>query len=148
MSSKRAFKMGFLSLVAATGLLVASNGFAADAHTTSKFEGVKANSGTLTWSEEFKIPDTPAPHWQVVDTKGNVYLLNRLVIKGDKQNRTITLPIQINDVAKVQIWCAYAEVLLGEASFTKPIVTASGEARGNGMKADSGMKHDSMAMSR
>ncbi|MGQ0556281.1 MAG: hypothetical protein ACT4PN_10125 [Nitrospiraceae bacterium] len=159
MSSKRVFKMGFLSLVAATGLLVASNGFAADAHTTSKFEGVKANSGTathgrsgnndtLTWSEEFKIPDTPAPHWQVVDIKGNVYLLNRLVIKGDKQNRTITLPVQVNDVAKVQIWCAYAEVLLGEASFAKPIVTASGETRNNGMKADSGMKHDSMAMSR
>lgn len=159
MSSKSWFKIGFLSMVAATGLFVASNSFAADAHTTSKFEGVKANSGTaihgrsgnndtLTWSEEFKIPDTPAPHWQVVDTKGNVYLLNRLVIKGDKQNRTITLPVQINDVAKVQIWCAYAEVLLGEASFAKPIVTASGEARGNGMKADSGMKHDGMAMSR
>jgi hypothetical protein len=146
-------------MIATAGLFMASSGFAADVHTTSKFEGVKANSGTathsrsgntdtLTWSEEFKIPDTPAPHWQVVDTKGNVYLLNRLVIKGDKQNRTITLPVQINDVAKVQIWCAYAEVLLGEASFTKPIVTASGETRGNGMKADSGMKHDSMAMSR
>lgn len=57
-------------------------------------------------------------------------------------------PVQVNDIAKVQIWCAYAEVLLGEASFAKPIVTASGEAHGNGMKADSGMKHDSMAMSR
>jgi len=159
MSSKRAFKRGLLSLVAGTGLLLASNGFAADAHTTSKFEGVKANSGTashsrsgnndtLTWSDDFKIPDTPAPHWQVVDTKGNVYLLNRLVIKGDKQNRTITLPAQINDVAKVQIWCAYAEVLLGEASFAKPIVTASGEARGNGMKADSSMTYGSMAMNR
>jgi hypothetical protein len=159
MSSKRAFRLGFLSMVSATGLFMASSGFAADVHTTSKFEGIKANSGTathsrsgntdtLTWSEEFKIPDTPAPHWQVVDTKGNVYLLNRLVIKGDKPNRTIALPVQINDVAKVQIWCAYAEVLLGEASFSKPIVTASGETRGNGMKADSGMKHDSMAMSR
>lgn len=159
MGGKSVSKMGLLSLVAATGLFFAANGFAADIHTTSKFEGVKANSGnathgrsgnndTLTWSEDFKIPDTPAPHWQVVDTKGNVYLLNRLVIKGDKQNRTITLPVQINDVAKVQIWCAYAEVLLGEASFAKPIVTASGEARGNGLKADIGMKHDSMAMSR
>jgi hypothetical protein len=159
MSRKRAFKRGLLSLVAGTGLILASNGFAADAHTTSKFEGVKANSGTashsrsgsndtLTWSDDFKIPDTSAPHWQVVDTKGNVYLLNRLVIKGDKQNRTITLPAQINDVAKVQIWCAYAEMLLGEASFAKPIMTASGEARGTGMKADSGIKHDSMAMNR
>lgn len=45
MSSKRAFVMGFLSLVAAAGLLVASNGFATDAHTTGKFEGVKADSG-------------------------------------------------------------------------------------------------------
>jgi len=149
MSAKSWFKMGLLSMVAATGLFVASNGFAADAHTTSKFEGVKANSGTaaharsgnndtLTWSDEFKIPETPAPHWQVVDTKGNVYLLNRLAIKGDKQNRTITLPAYVNDIAKVQIWCAFAEVLLGEASFPKPIMTASVER----------MQSDSMAMSR
>ena len=149
MSAKSVFKMGFLSMVAATGLFVASIGFAADAHTTSKFEGVKANSGTatharsgngdtLTWSDDFKIPETPAPHWQVVDTKGNVYLLNRLAIKGDKQNRTIALPAYINDVAKVQVWCAFAEVLLGEAPFSKPIVTATGER----------MQSDSMAMSR
>ncbi len=149
MSAKSVLKMGFLSMVAAAGLFVASIGFAADAHTTSKFEGVKANSGTtvharagntdtLTWSDDFKIPETPAPHWQVVDTKGNVYLLNRLAIKGDKQNRTIALPAYINDVAKVQVWCAFAEVLLGEASFSKPIVTASGER----------MHSDSMAMSR
>ena len=149
MSAKGVFKMGLLSMVAATGLFVASMGYAADAHTTSKFEGVKANSGTavharsgntdtLTWSDDFKIPETPAPHWQVVDTKGNVYLLNRLAIKGDKQNRTIALPAYINDVAKVQIWCAFAEVLLGEAPFSKPIVTASGERTHS----------DSMAMSR
>lgn len=149
MSATNVFKMGLLSMVAATGLFLASNGFAADAHTTSKFEGVKANSGTatharsgntdtLTWSDDFKIPETPAPHWQVVDTKGNVYLLNRLAIKGDKQNRTIALPAYINDVAKVQIWCAYAEVLLGEAPFSKAIVTASGER----------LQSDSMAMSR
>lgn len=149
MSAKSVFKMGFSSMVAATGLFMASNGFAADAHTTSKFEGVKANSGTatharsgnndtLTWSDDFKIPETPAPHWQVVDTKGNVYLLNRLAIKGDKQNRTITLPAYVNDIAKVQIWCAFAEVLLGEASYSKPITTASGER----------MQSDSMAMSR
>jgi len=149
MSAKSVFKMGLLSMVAAAGLFIASNGFAADAHTTSKFEGVKANIGTaaharsgnndtLTWSDDFKIPETPAPHWQVVDTKGHVYLLNRLAIKGDKQNRTISLPSYVNDVAKVQIWCAFAEVLLGEASFSKPIVTAAGER----------MQSDSMAMSR
>lgn len=145
----RSFMFGLCSMVAAVGLFTAANSFAGDAHTTAKFEGVKANSGTathgrtgnndtLTWSEDFKIPDTPAPHWQVVDTKGNVYLLNRLAIKGDKQNRTITIPSYVHDVAKVQIWCAYAEVLLGEASFPKPIMTASGER----------MHNDSMAMSR
>jgi hypothetical protein len=122
----------------ALGLFGASAGYAGDVHSTSKFEGVKANTGTathgrqgnndtLTWSDEFKIPDTPAPHWQVVDTKGNVYLLQRLKIKGDKENRTITLPSYVHDVAKVQIYCAWAEALLGEASFAKPIVTASGE---------------------
>ena len=158
MSARKVCTMRFLSVVAATGLFVASNGFAADPHTTAKFEGVKANSGTamhgrsgnndtLTWSEDFKIPDTPAPHWQVVDTKGNVFLLQRLKIKGDKENRTITLPPYVHDVAKVQIYCAWAEALLGEASFAKPIMTASGE-HVNGMKADSGMKHDSMAMGR
>lgn len=158
MSATSQVRFGVLSVIAAAGLLLASNGFAADGHTTVKFEGVKANSGTaiharagngdtLTWSDDFKIPETPAPHWQVVDTKGNVYLLNRLTIKGDKQNRTITVPPYVHDIAKVQIWCAYAEVLLGEAPFAKPVLTASGE-QANGMRAESGMKHDGMAMSR
>jgi len=149
MHSTRSFMLGLYSVVAAVGLFTAANSFATDAHMTSKFEGVKANSGTatharsgnndtLTWSDDFKIPETPAPHWQVVDSKGNVYLLNRLAIKGDKQNRTITVPTYVHDVAKVQIWCAFAEALLGEASFSKPIMTASGER----------MHNDSMAMSR
>jgi hypothetical protein len=101
-------------------------------HTTSTFSGVKVNAGTvthskqgnaevLTLSDDFKVPDTPAPHWQVVDSSGNTYLLQRLVVKGDKLNKSITLPAYIHDVAKVQIWCAYAEVLLGEASFPSPV---------------------------
>ena len=40
------------------------------------------------------------PHWQVVDTNGKTYLLNRLAIKGDTRNRMIALPAYINDVAK------------------------------------------------
>jgi hypothetical protein len=101
-------------------------------HYSSQFQGVKANVGsvahasengvqTLTLSEDFKIPDAPAPHWQVVDSKGNVYLLQRLEIKGGKFNRQITLPPYIKDVAKVQIWCAWAETLLGEATFPHPV---------------------------
>ncbi len=107
------------------------------AHTTTVFKGAKVNGGmatherkdgrnVLTLSEDFKAPDTPAPHWQAVDSKGNVYLLNRLMVKGglvggDKFNKTITVPTYITDIAKVQIYCAWAEVVLGEASFDSPI---------------------------
>jgi hypothetical protein len=99
--------------------------------TSGPFTGVKANTGTvslsqngkaqvLTLSDDFKAPDAPDPHWQVVDSRGRVYLLQKLTVKGlvgDKMHRSITLPTYITDVAKVQFWCAYAEVLLGEASF-------------------------------
>lgn len=116
-----------LAAVASVTFVLAGND-----HTTSKFMGAKVNGGTvmaskqgnvevLTLSNDFKVPDTPAPHWQVVDSMGNTYLLQRLVVKGDKLNKTITVPSYVHDVAKVQIWCAYAEVLLGEASFPAPV---------------------------
>ncbi|MGH7409775.1 MAG: hypothetical protein ACREJ6_01760 [Candidatus Methylomirabilis sp.] len=78
----------------------------------------------LTLSDDFKVPGSPDPHWQVVDSKGNVYRLEKLNIKGDKSdkvNKSITLPAYIPDIAKVQMWCAFAEVLLGEAPFEKPV---------------------------
>ena len=146
MGAKGSLKLGLLSMVVAAGLFTAANGFAADAHTTTKFDGVKANTGrashsrqgnsdTLSVSDDFKIPETPAPHWQVVDSKGNVYLLNQQRIKDGKTNRKITLPSYIHDVAKVQVWCSFAEALLGEASFQTPIVTASGELMDTGNMA-------------
>lgn len=121
----------FLVMLLAIGL-GAGRGFAADTMTSRPFTGVKVNGGTvtlteeggrtvLTLSEDFVVPQTPDPHWQVVDSKGNVYLLERLPIKGDKVNTTITLPSYVPDVAKVQIWCAYAETLLGEAPFDVPM---------------------------
>ena len=101
-------------------------------HTSKSFQGVKANTGTvthvqdgnkevLTLSDDFIVPDAPAPHWQIVDALGNTYLLEALKIKGDKINRQITLPAYIHDIAKVQIWCAWAETLLGETSFVSTI---------------------------
>jgi hypothetical protein len=104
---------------------------AAQNKTSTPFSGAKANTGTvtlsnngramvLTLSDDFKAPEAPDPHWQVVDNEGRVYLLQKLTVKGltgDKMNRSITLPAYITSVAKVQFWCAYAEVLLGEASF-------------------------------
>jgi hypothetical protein len=71
------------------------------------------------------VPGTPDPHWQVIDSKGNTYLLQKLAIKGDKVNRSITLPAYVADVSKVQIWCAFAEVVLGEASFQQPVQVSS-----------------------
>jgi len=122
--------------VAAVAVLMAPAVFAEhNPHHSTKFEGAKANTGNvthmteggkqmLTLSDDFVTPDTPAPHWQVVDSKGNTYLLHRLKIKGaigDKFNKSITLPSYIKDVAKVQIWCAWAEALLGEAKFSSPV---------------------------
>ena len=121
-----------VALVAVVGLSVGSS--AQSAHTSKPFQGPKANAGTvthsvaggrhvLTLSDDFKVPDTPDPHWQVVTSKGQVFLLQKLMIKGDKLNKSITLPAYITDVAKVQIWCAFAEVNLGEAAFTSAITT-------------------------
>jgi hypothetical protein len=118
----------------AAGLLLATFSVAAVAqvHKTKVFTGAKVNAGMvthemkngrhmLTLSDDFKTPDTPDPHWQVVDSKGQSYLLQRLMIKGDKMNKTIELPPYVYDVAKVQIWCAWAETVLGETSFDPPI---------------------------
>jgi len=95
---------------------------------SSPFAGAKVNGGTvtmmmdgktirLTLSDEVRDPKTPDPHWLVVDGKGTSYVLDRLTIKDDKFNQTITLPSYIKDVAKVQIYCAWAVANLGEASF-------------------------------
>ncbi len=116
-------------------LVAAVPAVAADSHTSSQFQGPKANKGTvthstrdgksiLTLSDDFVVPDTPDPHWQVVDSKGNVYELDKLKTKafiGDNYKKEIVVPSYVKDVAKVQIWCAFAEVNLGEASFSSPV---------------------------
>ncbi len=101
--------------------------------TSGAFKGIEVNGGTVTFSQmdgksmlklsdSFMIPNSPAPHWQVVDAQGNVHLLKQLRIVGDKTNRMIVLPKHIKSVAKVQIWCSFAEVNLGEAVFAKPVM--------------------------
>lgn len=92
------------------------------------FAGAKVNGGnvtmhemggkiTLTLSADVKDPKTPDAHWQIVDSKGRVYLLNKMTVKEDRLNMTITLPDYIKDVQKVVIYCAWAEANLGEAAF-------------------------------
>ncbi len=114
----------------------------AQSHTSKPFAGGKVNGGTvthsvkdgkhvLTLSSDFQVPDTPDPHWQIVDSRGATYLLQRLPVKNavgvgkDRINMSITLPAYIADVAKVQIYCAWAEALLGEAPFGAPLSTKS-----------------------
>jgi hypothetical protein len=108
--------------------------------TSKPFSGAKVNGGTvtssvkdgktvLTLSDDFKVPDTPDPHWQVVDSKGTPFLLQRLGVKSlgglakDRINMSITLPAYVKDVAKVQIYCAWAEAVLGETTFDAPLMT-------------------------
>jgi len=124
--------LSVFALVAA--LVTASVTFAANGpQTTSKFEGPKANTGTATYSVEngkrmlrvsadFKVPDTPAPTWRVVDSKGNVYTLDAFKVKaGNGEKREVIVPSYIQNIVKVQVYCAWAEVLLGEANFSSPI---------------------------
>jgi hypothetical protein len=135
--SIRSIPAAWISPAVALALLAVSTAFAADIHTSKPFTGKTVNGGTvthakkagkhvLTLSDDFKVPGSPDPHWRVIDSKGNIYLLNRLTIKGEKEkedkvSKTITLPSYIRDVAKVEMWCAWAEVVLGEAPFAAPL---------------------------
>ena len=94
------FRVVLLAALVAFGLS-ATPGFAADV--TTPFAGKDVNGGTVTHemkggkhmlsvSADFKVPGSPDPHWQVVDSKGNVYLLDRLKLKDDKINTSIDAP--------------------------------------------------------
>ena len=134
---RRTLQSGLLGIVA---LVLSVTVASAQSHTSQPFSGAKVNGPTvthamkdgthvLTLSDDFKMPDTPDPHWQVVDSKGNTYLLQRLGAKSlgglvrDRINMSITLPAYIRDVARVQIYCAWAEAVLGEAPFSAPMMT-------------------------
>jgi len=137
MNMSRIMKVMFAVLVVTALGLSASGAFAqSGSHTSSQFQGPKANKGTvthsikdgksvLTLSDDFVVPDTPDPHWQVVDSDGNVYLLDKLKTKafiGSNYKKEIVLPSYVKNVSKVVIWCAFAEVNLGEAKFSSPVM--------------------------
>jgi hypothetical protein len=112
---------------------LAGAGVARADHRSAEFAGPKADRGTvvhsvedgrhvLTLSDDFKIPDAPDPHWRVVDAKGEAHLLDRLTVKpGQTLRRSIVLPRSITSLATVQMYCAWAETVLGEASFPQAI---------------------------
>jgi hypothetical protein len=128
-------KRVFLPALLAVTMLFAVSAMAQDLHKSTQFQGPKANKGfvthsnrdgksVLTLSDDFVVPDTPDPHWRVVDSNGNVYDLDKLKKKaliGDKYQKEITVPGYVKNVSKVIIWCAWAEANLGEASFSSPV---------------------------
>jgi hypothetical protein len=120
-----------LASLTALAIAVASS-FAQDTHKSGPFQGAKANKGfvthttvngksTLTLSDDFVPPQTPDPHWQIVDSNGKTYLLDRLMTKDQKVKKSIVVPEYVPDIAKVQMWCAFAEANLGEAAFERPV---------------------------
>jgi hypothetical protein len=120
------------TLLGETDLACAHGPAGATSHRSGAFAGPKADRGFVTHqihegqsvlvlSEDFLVPDAPAPHWRLVDSRGNAYLLNRLKTKGDRVHRTLVVPAYVPDVARVEIWCSYAETLLGEARFPTPV---------------------------
>ena len=134
-------KVLFTAGLNTAAFLLAANVALAQSHTSRPFRGAKVNAGTvthsvnngthvLTLSDDFVVPDTPDPHWQVVDSRGNVFLLQRLGVKSlggiakDRINTSITLPETIRDIAKVQIYCAWAEAVLGETALPVPTTTS------------------------
>ena len=130
----KAMQFALRGLVMAA-MMFAISAVAQDMHTSSQFQGPKANQGhvthstqggksVLTLSDDFVVPDTPDPHWQLVDSDGNVYLVDKLKIKafiGTNYKKEIIVPSYVKNVSKVVIWCAFAEVNLGEASFSSPV---------------------------
>jgi hypothetical protein len=70
MSAKSVFKIGFLSVIAATGLFAGSISFAADAPV--------ATVAKPAVSDHFRVKVIQDGRWQAVDSKGNVYLLTEV----------------------------------------------------------------------
>jgi hypothetical protein len=131
-------KNTFIASFVGLALLAATSAWAQASRISTQFHGSEINAGTvtdamqghrhiLTLSDDFKVPKkAPDLHWQVVDSKGDTYLLQRLLVKGDtlkgdKLNKSITVPAYVPDISKVQIYCAYVEMSLGDASFESPI---------------------------
>src|ERR1700741_4881500 len=99
-------KVLFTAGLSTAALLLAANVALAQSHTSKPFTGAKVNAGTvthsvkngkhvLTLSDDFVVPDTPDPHWQVVDSRGNVFLLDKLKTKafiGTSYKKEITIP--------------------------------------------------------
>ncbi len=132
MKKHRVITLSAIAVLLITGLVGINTVAAPESHISKPFSGPKANKGTvthtnnpgksmLTLSADFVVPDTPDPHWAFVDSQGKMTMGPRLKIKEDGYNQSVEIPNNVRDVAKVVIWCAWAETNLGEAAFDKPV---------------------------
>src|SRR5499427_7618951 len=91
-------------------IIAATSSFAQDSHKSGPFQGAKANKGFVTHttqngksilvlSDDFVPPQTPDPHWQVIDSNGKTYLLDRLMTKDQKLKKSIVVPEYVADIA-------------------------------------------------
>ncbi|MGH9795191.1 MAG: hypothetical protein ACRD5G_10485 [Candidatus Acidiferrales bacterium] len=132
MKHHRVITLAAIAMLLIAGLAGINAVAAPESHTSKPFTGPKANKGTvthtnnpgksmLTLSADFVVPDTPDPHWAFVDSKGMMTVGPRLKVKQDGYNQSVEIPSNVKDVAKVVIWCAWAETNLGEAPFDQPV---------------------------
>ena len=129
MKVTRIMKVMFVALVVTVLGLSASGAFAqSGSHTSSQFQGPKANKGTvthsikdgksvLTLSDDFVVPDTPDPHWQVVDSDGNVYLLDKLKTKAFIGNNALSVTAVTSVAGKLRSFAEIFFVPFAEAAF-------------------------------
>jgi hypothetical protein len=126
------FPSAIVAVMLVTGyLLVDAQARREGVYTSAPFHGAMANSGTvnhlyengkriLRVSKDFQTPDAPAPTWRVVDSKGNIFTLDAFKSKAGEK-RQVEVPAHVGKIAKVQVYCAYSEALLGETSFATPV---------------------------
>jgi hypothetical protein len=60
------------------------------------------------------------PGERVVDSQGNIYTLDAFKIKGGEK-REVSVPAYVKDIVKVQVYCAWAQVIPGEAGFSSAV---------------------------
>jgi len=67
----------------------------------------------IAWAHCSREPIRPKHLLPILKTQAN---------GGESFKKEIVLPKYVKNVAKVQIWCSFAEVNLAEASFSSPVM--------------------------
>src|SRR2546425_10765803 len=103
MNMNKTIRFLFLAMLMMTTLFAISAS-AQDMHSSSQFQGPKANKGhvthstrdgksVLTLSDDFVVPDTPHPHWRVLESSSKccdlIKVKNKTRPRGDTTKVTV-----------------------------------------------------------